>query len=68
MRRFALEKLDGLSGKEAQIITINPPEIKRNYDETQLFVRLESLGGLLHRSVEHPAAVQPDNRFQNQTG
>jgi hypothetical protein len=28
MRRYILEKLDGLPDKEAQIITINPPEIK----------------------------------------
>jgi hypothetical protein len=35
MRRYALEKFDGLSDKEAQIITTNPPEINRNYDETQ---------------------------------
>jgi uroporphyrinogen-III decarboxylase len=35
MRRYALEKLDDLSDKEAQIITINPPEINSNYDKTQ---------------------------------
>ena len=35
MRRYALEKLNDLSDKEAQIININPPEIKSNYDETQ---------------------------------
>jgi hypothetical protein len=35
MRRYALENIDGLSDKEAQIITSNPPEINRNYDETQ---------------------------------
>jgi len=35
MRRFALEKLDGLSDKEAQIININAAEINRNYDQTQ---------------------------------
>jgi transcriptional regulator of nitric oxide reductase len=35
MRRYALEKLDDLSDKEAQIIKATPPEISSNYDKTQ---------------------------------
>lgn len=64
MRRYALEKLDDLSDKEAQIININPPEIDNNYDKTQFSFAWKVSGDSYIEVLSTPPPCIPMTAFR----
>jgi hypothetical protein len=64
MRRYALEKLDDLSGEEAQIIKTNPPEIDSNYDKTQFSFAWKGSGDSYIEVLSTPPPCIPMTVFR----